>query len=86
VIADFPIVSFDTSAHNRLVDDGPLSEPVIAGLKSGLFFRFVGHRLQPPRGSCADRKYPATQASKVCHAVQPEIPAGAFFRARSRHH
>jgi hypothetical protein len=42
VIADFPVVSFDTSAHNRLVDDGPLSEPVIAGLKSGLFFRFVG--------------------------------------------
>jgi hypothetical protein len=42
VIGNIPIVSFDTSAHNRLVDDGPLSEPILAGLKSGLFFRFVG--------------------------------------------
>jgi hypothetical protein len=36
------IVSFDTSSHNRLVKDGPLSEPVLAALKSGLSFRFVG--------------------------------------------
>jgi hypothetical protein len=42
VIGDIPIVSFDTSSHNRLVGDGPLSEPVLAGLKSGLSFRFVG--------------------------------------------
>jgi hypothetical protein len=42
MIGDLPIVSFDTSAHNRLVDDGPLSEPILAGLKSGLSFRFVG--------------------------------------------
>jgi hypothetical protein len=42
VIGDIPIVSFDTSGHNRLVQDGPLSEPVLAGLKSGLSFRFVG--------------------------------------------
>ena len=42
MIGDIPIVSFDTSSHNRLVGDGPLSEPVLAGLKSGLSFRFVG--------------------------------------------
>jgi hypothetical protein len=42
MIGDIPIVSFDTSGHNRLVEDGPLSEPVLAGLKSGLSFRFVG--------------------------------------------
>jgi hypothetical protein len=42
MIGDIPIVSFDTSAHNRLVDDGSLSEPILAGLKSGLAFRFVG--------------------------------------------
>jgi hypothetical protein len=42
MIGDIPIISFDTSAHNRLVDDGPLSEPVLAGLNSGLSFRFVG--------------------------------------------
>lgn len=42
MIGDVPIISFDTSAHNRLVDDGPLAEPVLASLKSGLSFRFVG--------------------------------------------
>ncbi len=42
MIGDVPIVSFDTSSHNRLVKDGPLSESVLAGLKSGLSFRFVG--------------------------------------------
>jgi hypothetical protein len=42
MIGAIPIVSFDTSSHNRLVEDGPLSEPVLAGLKSGLSFRFVG--------------------------------------------
>jgi hypothetical protein len=39
---DSPIVTFDTSAHNRLVEDGPLSEAVLAGIRSGLFFRFAG--------------------------------------------
>jgi hypothetical protein len=42
MIGDFPVVSFDTSAHNRLVDDGPRSEPVMAALISGFFFRFAG--------------------------------------------
>jgi hypothetical protein len=46
MIGDFSIISFDTSAHNRLVEGGPLSEPVLAGLKSGLFFRFVGLSLE----------------------------------------
>jgi hypothetical protein len=42
MIGAIPIVSFDTSAHNRLVEDGSFAEPVLAGLKSGLSFRFVG--------------------------------------------
>ena len=42
MIGDLPVVCFDTSAHNRLVDDGPRSEPIIAALQSGLFFRFAG--------------------------------------------
>jgi hypothetical protein len=42
MIGDIPIVSFDTSTHNELVKDGPLAEIVLAGLKSGLSFRFVG--------------------------------------------
>jgi|ERR1700675_300624 len=42
MIGDTPIVSFDTSTHNELVKDGPRAEIVLAGLKSGLSFRFVG--------------------------------------------
>src|SRR5258706_10460785 len=42
MIGDVPIVTFDTSAHNRLVDDGLRSEPIIAGIKSRLWFRFAG--------------------------------------------
>jgi hypothetical protein len=42
MIGDFPIVSFDTSAHNRLVKDGSRSEAVLAGIRSGLFLRFTG--------------------------------------------
>lgn len=42
MIGQYPIVSFDTSAHNRLVKDGALSEPIFAGLGSGMFFRFAG--------------------------------------------
>lgn len=37
-----PIVTFDTSAHNRLVDDGPVTEQVLAKIKSDMFFRFAG--------------------------------------------
>ena len=39
MIGEIPIVSFDTSAHNRLVDDGSRSEPILAGINSGLWFR-----------------------------------------------
>ena len=41
MIGQYPIISFDTSAHNRLVDDGALSEAVLAGLKSGLCFALL---------------------------------------------
>jgi hypothetical protein len=42
MIGHVPIVSFDTSAHNRLVDDGSRSEALLAGINSGLWFRFAG--------------------------------------------
>jgi hypothetical protein len=42
MIGDIPIVSFDTSTYNELVKDRPRAEIVLAGLKSGLSFRFVG--------------------------------------------
>lgn len=42
MIGETPIVTFDTSAHNRLVDDGPRSEPILARINSGLWFRFAG--------------------------------------------
>ncbi len=46
MIGDVPVVTFDTSGHNRLVKDGPLSEPILAGLKSGYHFRFAGLSLE----------------------------------------
>jgi hypothetical protein len=39
---EVPIVTFDTSAHNRLVNDGICSEAVLASIKSKFFFRFAG--------------------------------------------
>jgi hypothetical protein len=42
MIDNFPIVTFDTSAHNRLVEDGPLSDAVLAVIGSSFFFRFAG--------------------------------------------
>jgi hypothetical protein len=41
MIGQFPIVSFDTSSHNRLLKDGAQSEAIFAGFKSGMFFRFA---------------------------------------------
>ncbi len=42
MIGQIPIVTFDTSAHNRLVKDGTKSGPIMAGIESGLWFRFAG--------------------------------------------
>lgn len=39
---NLPIITFDTSAHNRLVDDGARSQPAMARIKTGFFFRFAG--------------------------------------------
>jgi hypothetical protein len=39
---NLPIITFDTSAHNRLVADGARSLPVMAGIQSAFFFRFSG--------------------------------------------
>lgn len=40
MIGEIPIVTFDTNAHNRFVDD-PRSDSVLAGMKS-MWFRFSG--------------------------------------------
>jgi hypothetical protein len=40
MIGEIPIVTFDTTAHNRLVDD-PRSESVLAEMRS-MWFRFAG--------------------------------------------
>src|ERR1700722_14785663 len=42
VIGNLPIITFDTSAHNRLVEDGDRAEPPIKAIKAGMFFRFAG--------------------------------------------
>ncbi|MGO9072872.1 MAG: hypothetical protein ACLQEI_01670, partial [Terriglobales bacterium] len=39
---DIPIVTFDTSAHNRIVKDRVGSEAVFAGIKAKFLFRFSG--------------------------------------------
>lgn len=39
---DIPIVTFDTSAHNRIVKDSAGSEAVFAGIKEKFLFRFAG--------------------------------------------
>lgn len=36
------IVSFDTGAHNRLVDEGPRSDSILSAMKSQFFFRLAG--------------------------------------------
>lgn len=46
MIGDVPVITFDTSGHNRLVKDGQLSEAILAGLKSGYHFRFAGLSLE----------------------------------------
>jgi hypothetical protein len=38
----YSVISFDTSGHNRLVEHGLASEPILAGIQSGLYFRFAG--------------------------------------------
>lgn len=74
MIGDFPIVTFDTTVHNRLVDDGPLSEALLAGLKSGLFFRFAGLSLD---------ELVATPDPKV-FVAHGEAPPSTFRQAITR--
>jgi len=47
MIAGRPVVSFDTSVHNRMLDDGAAkSDAVFAGLKSGYFVCLTGLALE----------------------------------------
>jgi hypothetical protein len=87
MIGRFPIVTFDTTAHNRLVEDGPLSEAVLAGLKSGMFFRFAGLSIEEI-ASCPD---PVKRAAlfnycgrlQACRRKRPGLTTAV--RQRGRH-
>lgn len=68
MIGDFPVVTFDTSAHNRLVDEGPCSEAVVAALKSRLFFRFAGLSIEEMVATPDPAKRTALFAS--CERIQ----------------
>ena len=47
MIASRPVVSFDTSVHNRMLDDGAAqSDAMFAGLKSGYVVRLTGLALE----------------------------------------
>jgi hypothetical protein len=71
-----PVVCFDTSAHNRIVEDGTRSEPIIAGLKSGFFFRFAGLSIDELI-SCPD---PAKRAALLrCCARLQHGPSDCIF-------
>jgi hypothetical protein len=37
-----PVLSFDTAAHNRLVDEGPRSQQILSAIKSNFRFRLLG--------------------------------------------
>lgn len=54
MIGEIPIVSFDTNAHNRLVDD-PRCESVLAGMKS-MWFRFAGLSIEELFAAPAPRR------------------------------
>lgn len=68
MIGKYPIVSFDTSVHNRLVEDGANAEPILAGIRSGLFFRFVGLSIEE-MVACPDRVKKADLA-RQCARLQ----------------
>ena len=39
---NLPVISFDTSVFNRMLDAGIDSEPIFAALKHGYHFRLIG--------------------------------------------
>ncbi len=76
MIGDFPIVTFDTSAHNRLAEGGPASEALLAGIKSGMYFRFAGLSIDE-MVSCSD---PAKRAALFTHCARLQLgPSDCIF-------
>jgi hypothetical protein len=45
-VTKYSVISFDTSSHNRLIEGGPVSEAILAGIQLGLYFRFVGQSVE----------------------------------------
>jgi hypothetical protein len=43
---NLPVISFDTSVFNRMLDDGSASEPIFAALKHGYHFRLIGPNVE----------------------------------------
>jgi len=63
-----PKVTFDTSAHNRLVDDSALAEPVLACIASKRFFRFAGLSIEE-MVSCKDSNKRRTALFTSCRQL-----------------
>jgi len=42
LIGERQVVTFDTSAHNRLAEGGPFSESIFLGIHYGMYFRLAG--------------------------------------------
>jgi len=76
MIGNFPIVTFDTSAHNRLAEGGPESEALLAGIKSGMYFRFAGLSIDE-MVSCSD---PAKRAALFTYCARLQLgPSDCIF-------
>jgi len=43
---NLPVISFDTSVFNRMLDDGITSEPIFAALNHGYHFRLIGPNVE----------------------------------------
>jgi hypothetical protein len=71
-----PRITFDTSAHNQLVKDSSTAEAVLAGIKSGLFFRFAGLSIEELVATSDSDLRAKLLAS--CTQLQPE-PMIAFI-------
>jgi hypothetical protein len=43
---NLPVISFDTSVFNRMLDDGPEAEPIFIALKHGYHFRLIAPNVE----------------------------------------
>ena len=79
MIGKFPIVLFDTSAHNRLAEGGPVSEALLAGIKSGMHFRFAG--LSVDEMVACDDLAKKTEMFRFCDLAVRDKHSGERYKA-----